>query len=78
MRSGGMAKRRDAEHRTLLDEYDSWKKFLALDPKNSTGLADMRRMPSTGHVFIHNTGGDALARLELGYDDVKFIKHDIV
>ena len=54
------------------------KRSVIWDPKSDLGREATRRLIKKSDVFVHNIRPDALARLGLGFEQVKAIKKDIV
>ena len=54
------------------------KRSLALDLKQDTAKAALRKLITTADVFVHNMRPQAVARLGFDYENVKAIKQDIV
>ena len=54
------------------------KKNIDWDLKSEAGREAMKRLIATADVFIHNIRSDAIARIGLGYDEVRKIRPDIV
>ncbi|MBX3478999.1 MAG: CoA transferase [Caulobacter sp.] len=54
------------------------KRSVVLDLKAEEGKAALRKLITTGDIFIHNMRPSAIARLGFSYEAVKAIKPDIV
>jgi len=58
--------------------YNRNKKSLAIDLKSPEGMEVVRKLLATADVMTENFRPGAMARLKLGYDEVRQVKSDII
>ena len=67
----GFNARFNDDENPIFDIYNSGKKLISINLKNTEGKEIMQKLLNDADVFVTNTRPDALKRLGLAYEDIK-------